>query len=173
MSCISSVRYNLLLNGSLCKDFSLSRGLRWGDPLSPYLFILCIEFLTHLLEKEEIESNIQGIRICREAPIVSHILYADDNLIACRANKENSLAVRRTLDTFGLWLGHLTNPDKSHIFFSRSTSKIDKQVIKDIIGFKEIGVNSVYLRNSLIFSRKCTKEFGKFKDRIQSRLEGG
>lgn len=70
-----------------------ARGLRQWDPLSLYLFIMCAEVLSRLLVKD---GGIQGIKICRDTPAISHLLYADDLLISCRANKENAHAILKS-----------------------------------------------------------------------------
>lgn len=52
MSCISSVSSTLLFNGGCLESFRPSRGIRQVVPLSPYLFIMCMEFLSHLIERK-------------------------------------------------------------------------------------------------------------------------
>jgi hypothetical protein len=81
MNCITSVSYQILINGQPSKCFSPERGLRQGDPLSPYLFILCANVLSGLLKKESQQSNIHGIQIARNAPKITHLLFADDSLL--------------------------------------------------------------------------------------------
>jgi len=83
--CISSVSYQILINGQPSKPISPERGLRQGDPFSPYLFILCADVLSGLLSKEELK-KIHGIQVARKAPIISHLLFADDSLLFARAN---------------------------------------------------------------------------------------
>jgi hypothetical protein len=62
-------------------DFTPSRGLRQGDPLSPYLFLICAEGLPSALAHREEVLGIEGVRVCTNAPSVSHLLFADDSLI--------------------------------------------------------------------------------------------
>lgn len=50
MGCVSSMSYQVLWNGCMTKGFCTSRGIRRGDPLSPYLFVLCMKRLGHLIE---------------------------------------------------------------------------------------------------------------------------
>jgi hypothetical protein len=76
------VKYRIGVNGELSEEFIPERGLRQGDPISPYLFLLCAEGFSSLLAKAKVEGKICGIRVCRDAPSVSHLLFADDSLIS-------------------------------------------------------------------------------------------
>ena len=80
MACVSSVKYRVRFNDQETDMFVPSRGLRQGDPLSPYLFLLCAEGLSSALAQQEEVRGIEGVRVCRNAPSVSHLLFADDSL---------------------------------------------------------------------------------------------
>lgn len=80
-SCISSVSFSLILNGKRCGYFVPYRGIRQGDPLSPYVFILCAEGLVSLVKDAENKGIIRGFKPSREAPQISHLLFADDSLL--------------------------------------------------------------------------------------------
>ena len=58
------------------------------DPISPYLFLLCVEGLSAMIKKEERGGNLRGIAICRRAPSITHMLFADDSIVFCRATRE-------------------------------------------------------------------------------------
>ena len=90
MQCVTSVSYRVKVNGNLFDVFVPERGLRQGDPLSPYLFLLCAEGFSALLNASESAGLITGVKICANAPSISHLLFADDSLILIRANTENA-----------------------------------------------------------------------------------
>jgi hypothetical protein len=117
MACVSSVRYQLRLNNVLSDYIYPSRGLRQGDPLSPYLFLLCAEGLSSLLNFEETAGNLIGVKVCRDAPSVSHLLFADDSLILMRADETNATSLCRALDDYCVASGQLVSEAKSSIFF--------------------------------------------------------
>ena len=90
MQCVTSVSYRVKVNGNLFDVFVPERGLRQGDPLSPYRFLLCAEGFSALLNAAESAGLITGVKICANAPSISHLLFADDLLILIRANTENA-----------------------------------------------------------------------------------
>ncbi|OMP01909.1 reverse transcriptase [Corchorus capsularis] len=85
MNCVTTVSYSFLINGTYSEKFKPTRGIRQGDPLSPYLFLLCMEGLSSLLLNAERSGAIGGIAITRGAPRVSHLFFADDCLLFLRA----------------------------------------------------------------------------------------
>ena len=85
MECISTTSYLVLINGEPHGDIIPTRGLRQGDPLLPYLFLMCIEGLNGLIKKVATCGDIWGVLICQNGPQPTHLLFADDSLISCRA----------------------------------------------------------------------------------------
>jgi hypothetical protein len=80
MDCVTNVTFSILINGHPSQPFTPQRGLRQGDPLSPYLFICCANVLSGLISRAQNHHNLHGIKIAHGAPEVSHLLFADDSL---------------------------------------------------------------------------------------------
>jgi hypothetical protein len=81
MRLVTSVSFSVLLNGECLEQFIPSRGIRQGDPISPYLFLSAAEGLSCLLKSRNQSSVLNGIKVALSAPMVSHLLFADDNLL--------------------------------------------------------------------------------------------
>ena len=88
MECVSTVTYSLLINGEPIGNIKPSRGIRQGDPLSPYLFLLCTEGLHRMIKKATDDGDIQGVSICRNGPKPTHLFFVDDSLLFCRATTQ-------------------------------------------------------------------------------------
>jgi hypothetical protein len=86
MRCVTMVRYAVRINGDLTDPVVPTRGIRQGDPISPYLFLLCTEGLSCLLQKREAQGELQGLRNGRLGPPISHLLFADDSIFFARSD---------------------------------------------------------------------------------------
>ena len=84
--CVTTSTLSFIVNGESCGWLEPSRGLRQGCPLSPYLLLLCAEGLSGLLSKAEKDSFISGFSCTRNGPKVSHLFFAYDSLMFCRAS---------------------------------------------------------------------------------------
>lgn len=118
MKCVSIVSYSILINGSLTNYFIPSRGIRQGDFISSYLFILCVEVLFEQLTKSQEKWSIYGLAIARKAPTITHLLFVDDNLVFCM---ENELEVEEPYKIFRDYKrasGQLINYQKSTMIFN-------------------------------------------------------
>ena len=102
-ACVTSVRFSILVNGSLEGFFGSFRGLRQGDPLSPLLFLLIMEVLSRILKKTKENNLIQGFHVGAVNSVgvrISHLLFADDTILFCDASKEQLLSIRLVLSCF-------------------------------------------------------------------------
>jgi hypothetical protein len=86
MKCVSTVSYSMLINGQSMGQIIPSRWLRQGDPLSPYLFLLCVEALSALIRKAEGEGWLSGVLITATGFRLSHLFFVDDSLLFCLAD---------------------------------------------------------------------------------------
>ena len=86
MECVKTVSYSVLVNGESKGLIKPIRGIRQGDPLSPFLFLLCTEGLNNLIVKAESEGSIHGFALSRRSPKLMHLLFANDSLLFCRSN---------------------------------------------------------------------------------------
>lgn len=105
LNCVSSVSYSVLLNGKPTRCFRPSRGIRQGDPISPYLFLLCAEALSVLIRRAEEEGRFSGISISRGGPQISHLFFADDSLLFAKATDQSLHTVQTLLRTYELASG--------------------------------------------------------------------
>ena len=133
MECISSVQYRVLLNGQPCGLIIPHRGLRQGDPLSPYLFILCTEALIANIKRAERGKQLTGMKVARACPSISHLLFADDSLFFCKAKKEECQTILRILKEYEAVSGQLINLEKSSIQFGHKIEESVRQDLRDIL----------------------------------------
>lgn len=100
MTCVTSVKFRVRCNGELLEPFAPSRGLRQGDPLSPYLFLFVADGLTSLLKKEVDGGNLNPIKVARNSPGISNLLFADDSLLFFKATTAQATRVKDILTLF-------------------------------------------------------------------------
>ncbi|XP_074377914.1 uncharacterized protein LOC141719436 [Apium graveolens] len=86
MTCVTSVKYKICNSGKEFSDIVPSRGLHQGDPLSSYLFLICTEGFSTIMRRYEACGLLGGIKVARGAPTISHMLFADNSYILCKAN---------------------------------------------------------------------------------------
>ena len=98
MECISSVSNSFNVNGEAKKYVIPARGIRQGDPLSPYLFLLCSEGLSSVLKNATRQGSISGLRISKHGLAITHLFFADDMLIFCKAVGAETRKLREILD---------------------------------------------------------------------------
>nr|GEV76016.1 reverse transcriptase domain, reverse transcriptase zinc-binding domain protein [Tanacetum cinerariifolium] len=115
-ACLYSVRTSILINDSPTKEFSIKRGLRQGDPLSPFLFILVMEGL-HVAIKEASQSwFIKGVSVGNSNFNLSHLFYVDNVVIVSDWDKEDMDNIIQVLNVFYLAFRLKININKSNVY---------------------------------------------------------
>lgn len=100
MQCVKSVRYKISHSGRSFGNIIPGRGLRQGDLLSSYLFLICTEGFSSIMKSYEMQGLLGGIKVARGAPNITHMLFADDSYIFCKANTEEAEKVVNLLGMF-------------------------------------------------------------------------
>ena len=132
--CIRSVTYSILLNGQSHDLITLERGLCQGDPLSPYLFLLVTEGLHALYTKVEVDGALRGVSIYAVGLKISHLLFADDSLVFCRATITECVQIQSLLQLYEQASGQNINRGKTNIFFSSNTPHRTCTTISNFLG---------------------------------------
>ena len=118
LSCISTTFISLPFNGEQLKEFQPSRGLSQGDPISPYIFILCMEFLSSLINKKCEDGDWGKVKASRNGPGFSHNFFADDLPLFAKATQENWEAIPKVLEEFCSLTSQKISNEKSKVYFS-------------------------------------------------------
>ena len=149
-----------------------TRGLRQDDPLSPYLFLLCVEGFSALIHDAARNNQLNGISIYRGAPRITHLFFADDSLLFCRANGTECSKLKEIPSMYELASGQKINTDKSSIFFSPNTSQELKDEIINILGSMQDLNHEKYLGLPSIIGRSKKLVFDKIKEKVNKKLAG-
>ncbi|XP_071932952.1 uncharacterized protein [Coffea arabica] len=172
MTCISTVSYSFNLNGQKVGSVKPSRGIRQGDPLSPYLFIICTEGLSNLIKKAVDNKHLTGIKFCKDSPMVSHLFFTDDSLLCCKASKKKAQKLKEVLKTYGQASGQVVNFDKSAVFFSRNSPKRIRGEVSKVLDNMKEAHSGKYLGLPMTIGRDKNQVFGFLMNNINSKLQG-
>ena len=172
-TCVSIVRFSVLVNGSLVGFFGSSRGFRQGDPLSPLLILLIMEVLSRIMKKIEEGGFIQGfhVRLINSIGIrVSHLLFADDTILFYDASREHIMSIRLTLTCFQAFTGLKVNVGKSEIFLVGEVRNI--QSLANILQCRVGSLPMTYLGMSLETLYKSPSIWNPILERKEKKLSG-
>jgi len=100
MNCLSLVNFTVMWNGAKTQAFTPSRGVRQGDPLSPYLFVLCIERLNYLIENMVTNGAWKPVYASRGGPPLSNLFFVDDLILFGEATMEQAKVIKHCLELF-------------------------------------------------------------------------
>ncbi|XP_056848921.1 uncharacterized protein LOC130499048 [Raphanus sativus] len=171
MECVSSVSYSFLINGGPQGKVVPSRGLRQGDPLSPYLFILCTEVLSGLCNKAQENGTLPGVKVGRHCPPINHLLFADDTMFFGKSNAASCATLTTILLKYEKASGQCINRAKSSITFSSKTNQECKIRVKRELNISNEGGIGKYLGLPEHFGRKKRDIFSSIVDRIKQRSQ--
>uniref|UniRef100_A0A803PZ74 Reverse transcriptase domain-containing protein n=1 Tax=Cannabis sativa TaxID=3483 RepID=A0A803PZ74_CANSA len=170
MRCLSTVQFWLSINGSLTDTFHSTRGIRQGDPLSPYLFLLIAEGLSAAIRLQETNAHFSGIQICRGAQPLSHLLFAEDSMVFSQVHSRASDSLNVILDLYNKATGQLVNRDKSSILFSHNTSADAQLQFRQSLQLHGEGFISKYLGVPHCVGRVSNSMFHYLLQKVSSRL---
>ena len=129
MMCVTTMQYLVLVNGYPCGVIKLRRGLRQGDPISPYLFLFCVEGLSALLSKATTDGILTRVPTLKRGPYTSHLFFADDSLLFCRSTLVQRECLTNILRMYEEALGQRLSNSKTSLFFSKTTTQRDRDAL--------------------------------------------
>uniref|UniRef100_A0A803QS55 Reverse transcriptase domain-containing protein n=1 Tax=Cannabis sativa TaxID=3483 RepID=A0A803QS55_CANSA len=116
LSCLQGASYSLLLNGRIQGSFKGEKGLRQGDPMSPLLFVLIMEYLSRLLIQSSKMKGFGFHPLCKSLGLVN-LCFADDLILFCKGNDKSIQIVKEAFQRFSEATGLSANKAKSTVFF--------------------------------------------------------
>lgn len=134
MRYVRSIKYKVLINGSLTPFFSPFRGIRQGDPLSPYLFIICAKRLSAIIKHAESQGLFLGLQFTNACLSISHLFFADNSLMFSKAIMRNAEAIKKVLEEYTALSGQEVNYQKSCLFFYQQVANQVQDSITHILG---------------------------------------
>ncbi|XP_022002776.1 uncharacterized protein LOC110900170 [Helianthus annuus] len=169
MVCVSTTTFSVCINGDVHGFFKGKRGLRQGDPISPYLFTLVMEILTAILQQTvRIDSSFKFHNKCERQQIIN-LCFADDLFIFARGEIVSARCIMKALNSFSKMSGLAPNVQKSTVFFSNVPSFV-KTATLNIMSFIEGSLPVRYLGVPLISSKLLYKDCQVLVEKLEKRI---
>ncbi|KAL5706035.1 hypothetical protein ACHQM5_024250 [Ranunculus cassubicifolius] len=131
-----------------------------------------MEILSRLLQKKQDEKKITGFKVSSSSPSISHLLFADDVFIFCKATLDEAHEILQTLNQFASITGQTINYDKSSAHYSKNFPPRHKRMIRRILKIKEMKDTERYLGTPLFLGHTKMEMFDDLITRVTSRIEG-
>ncbi|GKE07474.1 protein LAZ1 [Tanacetum coccineum] len=169
MACMTSASFSLSINGNIHGYFKGERGLRQGDPLSPYLFTLVMEVLTLIFKRRvRLSYSFPFHKRCEELQIIN-VCFADDLFIFAHGDVKSARVIKESLDEFKEVSGLVPSLPKSTAFFCNVMNHV-KMAILNIMPFSEDELPVKYLGVPLISSRLLNKDCKILVEKAKTRI---
>jgi hypothetical protein len=169
MACITTVRYSILFNGNTLDPITPTRGLRQGDPLSPYLFLFVADGLSSLIKKEIEENSLMELRLSRRGPDVSHLLFADDCLLFFEGSINQAEIIQTILDRYERSTGQLVSLGKCSILYGDQVPIDTQKDIKNILKYDTHYFEEKYLGLTVLEGRLKKGKLQPIKERFAKK----
>jgi hypothetical protein len=171
MQCVTSVQYLVIINGSPVGEIRPSRGIRQGDPIFQYLFIICAEALSALITRMEQIGAISGVPSSPREPKISHLFFTDDSILFSKSNAVEWRRLMKILSIYEKASGQKLNLHKMSVFFSRNMSLERRQEILRYSGLTETHRIDAYLGLPTFVGKTRMQAFQQIKEKVLNRIK--
>ena len=172
METITTASYSVLINGEPKGFITPTRGIKQRDPLSPYLYLLCVEGLSALLRKAEESRSLKGVLSSRQGVCISHLLFADDSMLFCQATVEECQRVLEILGKYEATSSQAINRQKTTLFFSKNTRQEVRDAIQQLLGAQVMSKCEKYLGLPMPNGKSKVGTFKELQEKIAKRVMG-
>lgn len=142
--CLRSARASVLVNGSPLEEFPLQKGLRQGDPLAPFLFVIAAEGLTAMMREAERKNIFKALEVGQNKVKISIVQYADDTMFFGKDVLQNVVVIKAMLRSFELISGLKVNFCKSK-FGAVGVDDSDQERYDDLLNCRLLKLPFSYL----------------------------
>lgn len=172
MECVTSASLQVLWNGEPTEKFQPTRGIRQGGPLSPYLFVMCMERLFQTIEEAIVEDRWRPIYASRNGPKLSNLFFVDDIVLFAEASNDQAQVIHDCLRRFCLASGHKISLPKSRVYFSRNVDRETQGVISRALDIEVTEDLGLYLGMPTLTSSVTKEKFQYICEQIDRKLMG-
>lgn len=170
MNCVETVSYRLKINGVRSDIIKPGRRIRQGDLVSPYLFLLCREWLSLALSRKQEENKIVGMKIAQSSLRINHLLFADDYFIFLNAHLAHLKELKHVLPVYELADGRKINLQKSKICVCNNMDAYMGRLCEDFMGMNIVAKHSKYLGLPLLMGLNKAEIFNYLEDKMQINI---
>ncbi|XP_056687533.1 uncharacterized protein [Spinacia oleracea] len=166
--CVTTVSYSILVNGKPMPPFVAKKGLRQGDPLSPFLFAICMEYLSRCMKSLVSNPDFNFHPKCEKLQL-THLMFADDLLLFARGDLISLQLIFQAFTCFSKASGLESNMDKTEVYFS-GVHQGEQEAIMEALGITKGALPFRYLGVPLASSKLTIGQCKSLIDKLYTRV---
>ena len=133
---------------------------------------MCTKGLHGLISKAAHNGDIRGVSLCQNGPRITHLFFADDSLLFCKAREEECQSLLEVLAKYERASGQQINHTKTTIFFSKSTNADTQITIQNLLGVNVVRHYEKYLELPSLVGHNKKESFTYIKQQVLKRIQG-